>query len=684
MEAPSLKSAQLAAVHRMLSLNDTNTTKASSPSSSFSYNDAPAGTSYNQWKILIYDIPCRSIISPLLSVSQLRSRGVTLHLLISSTTEREAIPDVPAVYFVEPTRSNLKTIAEDCAKRLYSKVHINFVTKLDRALMEEFGKLMVQNGCLDMIASLHDQYLDFICLEKNLFSLSNQKDSYAMINGSGVTDMVMENYLTDLAFGLLSVVGTTGCVPVIRCPRGGAPEMVARKLNKLIAEHPSTGANYNHSHHSKHMRPLLVILDRNMELITPIQHSSTYQALIDDLLTHQANRVEFTTKAEGGVRSQVKKFDLDADLDTFYQRHKFNPFPEAIESNGVELNNVTSREKAIRSKTVGGNADDNVDATATANAVSHQEDGMAASDLASAVDSLPKLLEQKKQLEMHTSILQAVMNEVAARDVPQFYELESALASGQYKNDPLKAKNAVMALAIDVSKGNVEDKIRLVIVFCLATTAPGSDVTEVASAMANALESKGTTHTASGGGKGAAHGHGLLSKDDRIKLDKGLKAIAYLKNLRSMQMIPNIADAVDYGSRTAGNSDLLSGFMARATNQATGLLAKATEKVSSMLGKIVKHYSTRVVENLCEMKPGTEDDEYLYLDPKVKGDVDVKILRNMTRSPCREVITFVIGGGCYAEYQNLQMIADERRSVTYGSTELMSPCEFLSQLGKLS
>jgi len=550
--------------------------------------------------------------------------------------------------------------------------------------MEEFGKLMVQNGCLDMIASLHDQYLDFICLEKNLFSLSNQKNSYAMINGSGVTDTVMENYLTDLAFGLLSVVGTTGSVPVIRCPRGGAPEMVARKLNKLIAEHPSSmggaGANYN----SKHMRPLLVILDRNMDLITPIQHSSTYQALIDDLLTHHANRVEFTTKAEGGVRSQVKKFDLDADLDPFYQRHKFNPFPEAIESNGAELNNVTSREKAIRSKTVGGNANVNVNANPNPNAdaVSHQEEGMAASDLASAVDSLPKLLEQKKQLEMHTSILQAVMNEVAARDVPQFYELESALASGQYKSDPLKAKSEVMALATDPSKGNVEDKIRLVIVFCLATTAPGSDVTEVSSAMANALESKGSTHNATNGGGGAAHG--LLSKDDRAKLDKGLKAIAYLKNLRSMQMIPNIADAVDYGSKAVGNSDLLSGFMARATNQATGLLAKATEKVSSMLGKIVKHYSTRVVENLCDMKPGTEDDEYLYLDPKVKGDVDVKLLRNMTRAPCREVITFVIGGGCYAEYQNLQMIADERRTVTYGSTELVSPCEFLNQLGKLS
>jgi len=440
--------------------------------------------------------------------------------------------------------------------------------------------------------------------------------------------------------------------------------MVARKLNKLIAEHPSTSTNK-----AQHNRPLLVLLDRNMDLITPIQHSSTYQALIDDLLTHNANRVEFTSKADG-ARPSLKKFDLDADEDPFYSRHKFNPFPEAIESNGAELQDVTSRENAIRSKTVGEGGPPLAD---------NGDDSNAASDLASAVDSLPKLLEQKKQLEMHTSILQAVMNEVAARDVPQFFELESALASGQYKNDAAKAKSEVLSLAIDPSKGNVEDKIRLVIVFCLATTAPGSVVTEVANAMANALESRGST----AGNPGSAHG--LLDKADRVQLEKGLKAIEYLKNLRSLQMIPTVSDAEDYGSKVSGNSDLLSGFMARATNQATGLLAKAAAKVSTaMLGKIVKHRSTRVVENLCEMKPNSEDDEYLYLDPKVKGDVDMTVLRTMTRAPCREVITFVIGGGCYAEYQNLQMIADDRRSVTYGSTELISPCEFLNQLGKLS
>lgn len=219
-EKSSLKASQLAAVDCMLSLNDDSTSPSSGNyaiSTSTSSSSSSMENFSNQWKILIYDAPCRSIISPLLSVSQLRQRGVTLHLLIS--TDREPIPDVPAVYFVEPTRANLQIIAQDCANRLYSKVHINFVNKLDRSLMEEFGKLIVQNNCLDMIASLHDQYLDFICLEKRLFSLSNKANSYVMMNGSGVTDIAMESYLNEVAYGLLSVVGTTGSLPVIRCPK---------------------------------------------------------------------------------------------------------------------------------------------------------------------------------------------------------------------------------------------------------------------------------------------------------------------------------------------------------------------------------------------------------------------------------------------------------------------------------
>ena len=207
----SLKAAQVKAVHRLLAFND-----EAAASYENEYSLPPAGSSHNQWKILIYDAPCRSIISPILSVQQLRRRGVTLHLLLNS--EREPIPDVPAVYFCRPTKENLAIIAQDCAKGLYARAHLNFVTKLDRELMEEFAKLVVQSGSLETIASVHDQYLDYVCLEKHLFSL-HKVNSYATYNGSGATEEMMEQAMTEIAYGLFSVVASLGQIPIIRCPK---------------------------------------------------------------------------------------------------------------------------------------------------------------------------------------------------------------------------------------------------------------------------------------------------------------------------------------------------------------------------------------------------------------------------------------------------------------------------------
>lgn len=474
--------------------------------------------------------------------------------------------------------------------------------------------------------------------------------------------------------------------------------MVARKLTKLIAQHPTLiHSQTRQSHH----RPVLVIMDRNMDLLTPVQHTSTYQALIDDVLDHKANRVEFTVKPDDGGEADAasnrrrrpaapvrKKLDIDPDVDPFYSRHKFHPFPEAIESNGNELQDVTNRESLIRSKTAGGEVDDGND-PASSNP---------SSELATAVDSLPVLLERKKKLEVHTSVLQAVMNEVAARDVPQFYELETSLATGSFKGDAGRAKREVLELAVDPAKGNVDDKVRLVLVYALSVAPSTADIDEVAAKMRESLETRGSAiGGAQGDHAGGAPGdvgsgtRGTLTSEDRVRLVAGMRAVEYLKKLRSMQMITitsQMQQSASTSASTGGSgSDMLSGFMSRATNQATGLLAKATDRLGTMLGTIHKHRATLVVENICEMRPGTEDDDYLYLDPRARGtgEVNVQSLRGTAnRAAVREAIAFMIGGGCYGEYQNLQMVANERRSVTYGSTEIVDPCKFVGLLGKLA
>eukprot|EP00978_Attheya_sp_CCMP212_P002805 scaffold5776_cov53-Attheya_sp.AAC.1 len=336
---------------------------------------------------------------------------------------------------------------------------------------------------------------------------------------------------------------------------------------------------------------------------------------------------------------------------------------------------------------------------AAAVAVVVTPEGSSATELATAVDSLPALLEQKKQLEVHTSILQAVMNEFATWDIPQFYELESALSTGSYHNDLAKAKSEVLGLVTDTSKGNVHDKIRLLMVYgALATAAQTAGVDEIASSIRSSLEK-------SAGSSG-------VDKETQVKLDIGLNnALGYVKKLCSMQMIPTMTVSEDFttyerkgrgGGGGGGGGDMLSSFMVvRASTQASGLLAKVTDKVGAMLGKIHKQHATKVslrlpwvlrkgalpprwLKTCANSSPHPPDEEFLYLDPKVKGDVDVVALRDMNRSPIRQVICFMIGGGCYGEYQNLQMAATDRRSISYGSTELVNPSVFLSQLGKLS
>ena len=121
--------------------------------------------------------------------------------------------------------------------------------------------------------------------------------------------------------------------------------------------------------------------------------------------------------------------------------------------------------------------------------------------------------------------------------------------------------------------------------------------------------------------------------------------------------------------------------MAKATTQATGLLAKATDKVAGMMmGKIHKHHATVVVENLLDYKE--QDDTFVYLDPKVAQEVSVKQLKEsgVVRAPVKQVWVFTVGGGSYAEYQNLQLLQPQ---VTYGATEILNPTQFWHNLGTL-
>jgi hypothetical protein len=400
----------------------------------------------DQWKVLIYDQDCRDIISPLMNIGSLRQKGITLHMLLHS--DREPIDDAPVIYFVRPTEENVMRIAEDCAKKLYRSAYINFVTRIERPIMEKFAQAIVASNSVSTISKIYDQYLDCVALEPSLFSL-NYKQSFMAYNDPSLSESQIRLYISKISTGLLSLVRVMGAIPIIRAPAGGAAEMLARELCDNLRENLSlrgpAQSLFTDCLISDRARPLLLIFDRTCDMSPPLLHTSTYQGLIDDLLDHRLNRVTIDNNSKD-AQQKKKTYDLNTQDDSFFARFAGSPFPEAVEANESELAEVSQREMDIRSRPLSAQSD----------VPSSSSDGK---DLTDAIESLPEILAKKTNLGAHTNILQSVMKEIIAREVSTYFELEqSMLMAGRIGSTD---RIAVLALLKDETKGSVDDKARL-------------------------------------------------------------------------------------------------------------------------------------------------------------------------------------------------------------------------------
>lgn len=62
-------------------------------------------------------------------------------------TERGEVPDVPAIYFCQPTEENLIRIGQDFNDGLYSSYYLNFISPISRQKMEDLALSALQAGC---------------------------------------------------------------------------------------------------------------------------------------------------------------------------------------------------------------------------------------------------------------------------------------------------------------------------------------------------------------------------------------------------------------------------------------------------------------------------------------------------------------------------------------------------------
>lgn len=345
---------------------------------------------------------------------------------------------------------------------------MNFISPISRQRLEDLAAAALAAGTVASVHKVYDQYVNFITLEDDMFVLRHQNSdplSYYAINRANTQDVEMEAIMDTIVDSLFSVCVTLGSVPIVRAPRGTSAEMVARKLDKRLRENLwDARNNLFHADATQvgafayGQRPLLLLLDRNIDMATSLHHTWTYQALAHDVMDLSLNRVvvpeEEEATTDGGARPKAggrKACDLDA-RDKFWRQHKGSPFPTVAEAIQEELERYRSSEEEIkRLKTSMGIGGETELAYAMVNDNTER--------LTSAVNSLPQLMEQKRLIDMHTRIATAILTCIKARRLDSFFEMEEKIMSKLALDRPL------YDVLADVECGTLEDRLRLFVIY---------------------------------------------------------------------------------------------------------------------------------------------------------------------------------------------------------------------------
>lgn len=416
------------------------------------------------WKLIIVDDVTLVVLANAAKMFDLTHANVTV--VEKLNLERKQMRDMEAVYFITPTQSSIDRVIRDFdeGRRMYAAAHLYFTGVLPNDLFTQISR----SPAARFIKNLKEMHMEFNCLDERGFltipqnpGTDNRAQQLSVLFSKSTSAPAFQEEIARCANQIVSVFATMECYPTIRYSLmsalgvNGNPitmsiaATVQQKLDDLLrldeTIYSGSGA-----------RPTLVIVDRSIDMLAPLLHEFTYEAMVYDLLSLEDNK--YRHEITNGAGKQIEKtFILDCfDSEWRHLRHKH--IADCSKTVVDDYNKFRQEHKAIREFQEKNKTND-----------ASGDSLKSIKDLSAVLRATPQYSEQLSKYSLHIHLAQTVMSIYNERKLEKLGVLEQDIVTGE-KSDgtPLKNPRPDIARVLQEKELNFNDKLRLILIFAAA------------------------------------------------------------------------------------------------------------------------------------------------------------------------------------------------------------------------
>lgn len=192
-----------------------------------------------------------------------------------------------AIYFIEPTESSVMQLIRDFKDPMnafYKCAHVFFTSRVTNRVLEMISKVP---SLVAAIKTLNEAHIDYIPVEQRFFTVSSKESFFKMYSPDSNSLQDECNAIVERLYGVCASFD----FPLIRYSRTHPlSAAIAAKLCGLI-ESKKEGI-------CRSPKSVLLIVDRTHDMISPLIHEFTYQAMLSDLQGVTENNLILTNEVE--------------------------------------------------------------------------------------------------------------------------------------------------------------------------------------------------------------------------------------------------------------------------------------------------------------------------------------------------------------------------------------------------